>query len=113
MDYCGSVTTSEVLATSLASFGSSSTTAVHTLQAATTKSETFKTNIGTLQGAVLSHVLSADFVSEMFCRIEVEKFECSNDGRILISANTNVELDGRTRTALMKFLLSAPRGGSI
>ena len=113
MDYCGSVTTSEILATSLASFGSSRTTAVHTLEAGTTKSETFKANIGTLHGAVLSPVLSADFVSEMFCRIEVEKFECSDDGILLISANTNVELDGRTRTALMKFLLSAPSGGSI
>ena len=43
------------------------------------------------------------FVSGKFSGIEAEKFKFADDGSLLISADTKVELDGRTRTVLQKF----------
>ena len=66
------------------------------------KSETFRSNIGVPQGAILPPSAFIVFVSEMVCGKPGELFEFVNNGNLLLSADTKVKLDGQTRTTLLK-----------
>ena len=68
--------------------------------------ERFKIDIEVPQGAVLSHLLFLIFVSETFSAKEVETFKFAYDGSLLLRVDTEVKLNGPTRTTSLKVFRS-------